>query len=237
MPAKHRHGFTIIELLVVIAVVAILAALLLPAIQTAKEKAVKLGCWNKLHQIGMAAAHYTTEFDGWLVGAQAISKHAGMFQHNNDPVETGLIWRYYQEKRLFLCPRDHGDREGFCSDGKPGKEYTWSYSLNGTAQPMAGSVPAGGEPSHNYQHGRHTGRIQNPETLIYFVEENTDEKAASPVGKRHTINDALCSNEDYSGNRHVGRAVVNYVDGHAGEIDAFELWFGPVFQSEPRELY
>lgn len=227
MKRRGGKGFTLIELLVVIAVIAILAALLLPAIQSAKERAIKLNCWNNLEQINRAANTYTTQYEGWLVGAQAITRHCGSFGFNNEPVETGLLWRFYENKDLFICPRDKRDP----------KTFKWSYDLNGNTQPLTGSVVASGLASHYYQHGRHLGTVDYPDTLIYFVEENTDIDAASPTGDRIIINDAFCTNADYTGARHVFRAVVNYVDGHTGEIDAFELWFGPLFQSEPRDLY
>ena len=62
----RKQTFTLIELLVVIAIIAILASILLPALNKARERAKSIACCNKLRQMNNAIISYVDDNDGWL---------------------------------------------------------------------------------------------------------------------------------------------------------------------------
>jgi prepilin-type N-terminal cleavage/methylation domain-containing protein/prepilin-type processing-associated H-X9-DG protein len=106
-----RRGFTLIELLVVVAIIALLIAILLPALSTAREQAKRTRCMANLKSIGIGYGIYISEWNGRLwwaenAGADMILRDTAAPSYPNGFGQTGMLlyMGYLSDADVFACP-------------------------------------------------------------------------------------------------------------------------------------
>jgi prepilin-type N-terminal cleavage/methylation domain-containing protein len=176
---NQKHAFTLIELLVVIAVIAILAALLFPAISAAKAKARRTTCLNNLRQINLGLRMYCEDFNESTpkTGSARFATQSWSSYRKLMGNYIGLNGEPSPQNKLFACPADmfyvnilrspNNSVSGVAYVRTPLFEQTnfdySSYAFNGGAKTIYGTNTPGIS-------GRKISSIKDPARTILIAE-------------------------------------------------------------------
>jgi prepilin-type N-terminal cleavage/methylation domain-containing protein/prepilin-type processing-associated H-X9-DG protein len=210
---RKSSGFTLIELLVVIAIIAILMAILMPALNRVKEQGKRAVCLNNLKQLSLAWIMYADENDDRLVNGaigysdsqQTWGDHRGELAWVDrldstdipgqlDAIRAGALWPYIKDVKIYKCPT-----------GRRGQALTYAimFSMNAVNHPPTQGVRGA--------HIKKRGEIVNPAPpfRLVFIDEGymTPDAYAVHYDQEQWWDDPPV--------RHGDGATVSFADGHA----------------------
>ena len=215
-----KQNFTIIELLIVVSIIAIIASLLLPALNAARAKAQTISCSGNMKQIGTILMQYSME--------------------NNDrqiPVamktESETIWnfpgKYLYETikvsyKVLFCPAMNEREAEFTTEEKIRNAITFKmeYGYNEMINVDVADTAVITEASY---YSPKSGRIKSPTLRVQYIDTYYNDSASSfkKTSGCYRINPNIYTGKDYGrpASRHSERANILFLDGHVGQTPNF----------------
>lgn len=230
------RGFTLVELLVVVGIIALLAALVMPALAAAQRRAATVRCLNNFKQLQTAWHLYevdhqelpfnndqpdagkSAERPSWVAGWLRLDSEQG---DKRESVDTellvgakyrpfGSLGPYTQNPQLYKCTRDRSTVRLDGADRPRTRTVAMNAYMNGS----------GVWQDTNYVTFRHSTQIPNPSDTWVFIEEREDSindgYFAVAAARRYAIIDTPA-------NYHDNAAVLSFADGHVDK----KKWLEP----------
>ena len=120
--------FTLIELLIVIAIIAILAGMLLPALNAARARAYGINCISNLKQIGQAVLAYTMDNKDWFPGGTLHDKIYYELAPYTGIDPDKYKYKPWEQRKIWACPADSYRASKYVpGDGYVSGSYGFSY--------------------------------------------------------------------------------------------------------------
>ena len=208
--------FTLIELLIVIAIIAILAAMLMPALNVAREKAHAIKCAGNLKQYGMAIAMYAHTYQDYLLIQNPVNQKTGTI---------GYIyqWGGYIQTELMPKMREADWKAGRSINSCPSRNKNYGAALTGYEQEAIsyahntlalGSQAQGANPDATHK----MSRLKQPAFYVGFCDSEVWCIGSSGVLAKGRWNGS--KEYDYVSFRHGSRSNAVFIDGHAAPLSA-----------------
>jgi prepilin-type N-terminal cleavage/methylation domain-containing protein/prepilin-type processing-associated H-X9-DG protein len=220
MPRPEQRGFTLIELLVVISIIALLIAILLPVLGSARAASRTAVCLSNSKQMALATVAYATEND---MDLPTVGFSHGGTVHAEQGSWFFLLEPYVDGKLLYQCPSDESEAWNVAdANGRTRRvSYATNYMLTGYL-------------SGKYESYNNLDRLPRP-TRTIFSGELAEQSASGFATADHvhpetwfgdpaTIDNIV--REQLEVEQHIGKSNFVYLDGHAETLertDTFEL--------------
>ncbi len=228
-----RRYFTLIELLVVVAIIAILAGILLPALQNARKRGISASCISRLKQVGIYAFNYASDNNDLLLPPDA--RYISTSEPNVEAPWHKILAKYFnvypswpwsdsaRKNYAFGC-MDPSVHQGRTQDNDPQSYGMRCYNITPNAvykfgNPIRSFFSRPGDPDD----GKPSGTWRSLSTMILFGDTGSTRSGFD--------NQAFCLDDtNYGGlasglfaERHLGKGNLCYGDGHVAAVSGAQL--------------
>ena len=228
-------GFTLIEMLVAIAIIAILAAMLLPAVSNSKRKALQIQCLNNVRQLGLGVLSYaddnSEEMPGIASRSYGFHPEDWIYWRTNSAMfpsfEKSPILAHISSvnRSLLRCPLDRRDDDRIAQLEDAQGLYLFSYSMTGYGLDDTGNLGMtsvfDGDILEPVKYTFKQSSIRNPSQKIMLAEEpGSTIQGDAPYASVEVIQDGRWwPSVNPLTTRHQSRANVTFADGHSEAVD------------------